>query len=131
MRALALATAMLSTGAAIAVAVPAAASKPEPAGSRIHSGLHGHVEKGPLTPVCSVGVPCYGPAKGALIVFVRRGHVVARTRSDSTAAYRITLRPGRYVLRSRIGFGVVDPRVVIVQRGRFAQVDLMLDTGIR
>jgi len=129
MRAITLAAVVLSVGVGVGSSVPAAFSNP--AASHVRSGLYGHVEKGPLTPVCSVSVPCYGPAKRSLIVFVRRGHVVARTRSDGNADYRVALRPGRYVLKSKIGFGAVDPRVVVVKRGRFAQVDLMLDTGIR
>ncbi len=98
-------------------------------GSR--SGLHGQATKGPLTPVCREGVPCYGPAGSAKLFFLRGSRVVAQTRTDARGSYRVALRPGRYSVRSKIGFGVVKPPTVTVPRGRFSHIDLSLDTGIR
>ena len=112
----------------LGVALPAAAAE---TAKRPRSGLFGHATKGPLTPVCRVGVPCYGPADNAKILFVRRGHIVAQTRTDSDGDYRIALRPGRYAIKSKIGFGVVKPTAADVRRGRYSRADLSLDTGIR
>ncbi len=119
--------AALSVTVILGVAVPAAASGPE---SYPRSGLYGHATKGPLTPVCTVSVPCYGPAVDARIAF-RRAGVTTWVRVDADGDYRIALRPGRYTIRSKVGFGVVKPTVIEVKAGRSARADLMLDTGIR
>ena len=95
------------------------------------SGLHGQATKGPLTPVCRDGVPCYAPAARTKLFFLQHGRVVAQTRTDAGGLYRIALRPGRYSVESTIGFGVVKPPEAVVRRGRFSRVDLVLDTGIR
>jgi hypothetical protein len=96
------------------------------------AGLYGHVTIGPLAPVCRVGMSCDGPAPPhTRLLFVRRGHVVARTRTKADSTYRIALRPGRYTIRSKVGMGVVKPPVVRVVHRRFIRVDLSIDTGIR
>lgn len=119
--------AVLMALAALGVAVPAGAHGPAAAGS----GLYGHAIKGPLTPVCSVSVPCYGPATQARIGFGQPGHRTRWIRADSNGDYRITLPPGRYKVKSKIGFGAVDPATLRVKAGRFTRADLSLDTGIR
>ena len=99
----------------------------------IPSGLRGVVMRGPITPVCKVGVPCDEPAAYVVLVFSQSGHVVARTTTGRLGGYRLTLRPGRYgvtTARRTIGSGLT-PRIVTVPRGRIARVDFKLDTGIR
>ena len=98
----------------------------------LHSGLYGVVRKGPIMPVCRVGVPCDAPAQVTL-VFTRAGTVVARTRSDSQGRYRIAIPPGYYVVRTqpRIGFGAMRPVNVHVRAGHFDHLDFSIDTGIR
>jgi hypothetical protein len=114
---------VLTTLALAAPATPAATP----------SGLRGIVMRGPITPVCRVGVPCDEPAAGVVLVFSQSGRVVARTTTGRYGGYRLTLRPGRYgvtTARRTIGSGLT-PRAVIVPRGRVARVDFDLDTGIR
>jgi hypothetical protein len=97
------------------------------------SGLRGIVVRGPITPVCMVGVPCDAPAAGVVLVFSRSGSVVARTTTNRNGAYRLALRPGRYgvtTVKRTIGSGLT-PRSVLVPRGRVARIDFELDTGIR
>ena len=99
----------------------------------IASGLRGVVMRGPITPVCRVGVPCDEPAASVVLVFSQSGHVVARTTTGRYGGYRLTLRPGRYAVtttRRSIGSGLT-PRIVVVPGGRIARVDFKLDTGIR
>jgi hypothetical protein len=112
----------------LGIAVPAASS--EPAAAQ-RSGLYGHATKGPLTPVCSVSIPCYGPATSSRIGFARHGHATRWTRTDQNGDYRITLPAGRYRIKSKIGFGVAKPGFVRVSARRYVRADLMLDTGIR
>jgi hypothetical protein len=120
--------AVVAVLATLAVTVPAAARGPA---SAARSGLYGRATKGPLTPVCSVSVPCYGPAARALIGFVMRGRPTRWTRADGDGDYRIALAPGRYTVKSKIGFGAVEPATLRVKAGRFTRADLSLDTGIR
>jgi hypothetical protein len=97
------------------------------------SGLRGIVMRGPITPVCRVGVPCDEPAAHLVLVFSRSGRVVARTTTGRNGGYRLTLRPGRYAVRTTtrtLGSGL-SPRTVFVPRYRVARVDFQIDTGIR
>jgi hypothetical protein len=121
--------AAISTVAALGVAVPAAASGPT--SHAIRGGLYGHATMGPLTPVCLSADPCYGPATSARIGFARRGHTTRWTRTDGNGNYRIALPLGRYKIKSKIGFGEVQPSAVKVSVRRYARADLTLDTGIR
>jgi hypothetical protein len=79
------------------------------------SGLHGFVTRGPITPVCTVGVPCNAPAIGAVLVFLTHGPrhdarphwVGGRYWSGSRPAYyTVTVSP-----MPRIGFGIRPSRV--------------------
>ena len=98
------------------------------------SGLHGTVSRGPITPVCRVGVPCDAPAVGAVLVFSRRGHSAVRVRAGSGGRYSVHLEPGYYTVAispvPRIGFGLRPARVHIAP-GIDAHLDFSIDTGIR
>jgi hypothetical protein len=99
-------------------------------GSTVKSGLYGKVTRGPITPVCIAEQPCSAPVPGAMIVFSRAGHEVARTRTAANGAYRLTLTPGLYnvrVLQTR----PVDPASARVQQGHYRHIDFSIDTGIR
>ena len=63
----------------------------------------------------------------------RAGRVVARTTTRQDGGYRLTLKPGRYSVRTKIrtlGSGL-SPRIVVVPRNRVSRVDFDIDTGIR
>lgn len=111
---------------ALALAAPAASS---PGGS----GLRGVVTRESTSPVCRVEEPCEAPAAGLALVFKRAGHIVARTTTGAKGGYRVSLKPGRYVVTTAtrtIGVGLT-PKLVVVPRGRFARVDFYLDTGVQ
>jgi len=69
--------------------------------STVKSGLYGKVTRGPITPVCIAELPCSAPVSGAMIVFSRAGHEVARTRTSTKGTYRVALTPGTYNVRGR------------------------------
>ena len=94
------------------------------------SGLYGVVRRGPTRPVCGVGPPCTAPAAGAVLVFWRRGHALARTRVHRNGSYRITLQSGSYGV-STIPRALILPSRVRVTTDRFRHVDFAIDTGIR
>jgi hypothetical protein len=110
--------------ALLALALPALAGS-----ATTTTGLRGHVTIGPLTPVCKVGTPCYGPAKNTVILF-QHAFKIYRVTTDSYGNYRIGLGGGSYGVRSTKGMGV-EPAVVTVVTGRMRIVNLAIDTGIR
>jgi Carboxypeptidase regulatory-like domain len=103
------------------------------AGTGTASGLKGLVKRGPIMPVCRIGVPCDEPAPGVKLVFSRSGKVVATATTNQKGWYRVTLRPGRYSVRTR-SHGLerrTTPSTARVPRDRLARRDFMIDTGIR
>lgn len=98
------------------------------------SGLHGIVTRGPITPVCTVGVPCSAPVVGAVLVFSRTGHSFVRIRTSAGGHYSVRLAPGYYTVRvsptPSIGSGI-RPVHVHVTRGVKERLDFSIDTGIR
>jgi hypothetical protein len=94
--------------------------------------LHGHVMRGPITPVCRVGVPCEAPAAHTTIFFTRFGRT-ASTVTDAEGYYRIRLQGGVYAVKTKrqsIGRGF-EPRTARVVAGRDRRADFHIDTGIR
>jgi hypothetical protein len=92
------------------------------------SGLYGVVVRGPISPMCVAEQPCTKPAVGAVLVFSRAGHEVARTTVGSGGAYRIRLESGPYAVRTL--HRRVEPATVRV-RSRMRREDFSIDTGIR
>jgi hypothetical protein len=103
------------------------------AGGGTASGLRGLVKRGPVTPVCRANQPCEAPAPGVKLLFSRSGKVAATATTNSKGWYRVTLRPGRYSVRTNLRrFGTrPQPASVAVPSGRVARRDFFVDTGIR
>ncbi len=90
--------------------------------------------RGPITPVCKVGVPCNGPAAGVGIVVRRGGAVVARATTGKTGRARVLLRPGRYAVSASYGAAMharLQSASVTIVAGRTKLVRFSFDTGIR
>ena len=94
------------------------------------SGLRGVVERGPITPVCRVGIPCSAPAKDVKLTFTRLGRSWRAT-TDDHGRYRIALKPGTYVVRISTQLPGAKSWKVVVPHGRVAVHDFHVDTGIR
>ena len=103
------------------------------AGGAVRSGLKGLVLIDPAFPVCRVGRPCTKPARYVLLTFSARGRVIARTQTGADGSYRITLKPGTYVVaapKQRAGSQLL-PRRVAVRSGLYRRVVFKLDIGIQ
>ena len=96
------------------------------------SGLHGTVRRGPITPVCRVGVACDAPAPGVVLTFSGRG-VVRKARTDQKGAYRIALPPGVYsvTMNLRLFGRTPRPARVHVRAGHWDKIVFSVDTGVR
>jgi hypothetical protein len=94
------------------------------------SGLYGVVTRGPTTPVCKVGVPCSAPFAHATLVFTRPG-VTRKATADAQGKYRVALPAGAWSVRVQGSPFGWKPRSVTVPSGRYARVNVDVDTGIR
>lgn len=97
------------------------------------SGIKGTVIRGPTMPVCRQGVACSAPAAGYALVFLRGGVRIATATTTEAGIFRVTLKPGTYIVRSlrRSTFGALPPHAVRVLPGRFTVANFEIDTGIR
>ena len=116
--------------AALALAV-AAAALASPAAAKAPAGLYGAVTRGPISPVCRVGVPCDEPAAHTTFLLIRNGTTV-KVRTNATGHYRVRLAPGRYIVsKGNWGPGGIKPSSIVVPAAHFARVNFAIDTGIR
>lgn len=100
------------------------------------SGVRGVVTQGPMCPVQRIDQPCPDqPYQASIVVQDLFGAEVARTRSGPSGEYTVALLPGEYVVRGQNLTGAVLPRAgatrVSVEAGRWANLDITFDTGIR
>ena len=115
--------ALALAAAAAALALPATASP--------RGGLYGTVTRGPVSPVCRVGVPCDEPAARATFLLIRKGTTI-KVHTDAAGKYRVRLAPGRYtVSKGNWGPGGIKPSSIVVPAAHFARVNFAIDTGIR
>jgi hypothetical protein len=94
------------------------------------SGLYGVVTRGPTTPVCRVDVPCTKPYGNSTLVFTRPG-VTRKVTTDAQGKYRVALPAGRWSLRVQDAHFGWRPSTVTVPSGRYAKLNVFVDTGIR
>jgi hypothetical protein len=100
--------------------------------SPLRTGLHGYVEKGPITPVCRSDIPCSGPAVGVMLTFTRADGTSVRVKTGARGYYRVVLRGAIYRVttdyrRDRNPF----PARIKVRAGHDDRLDFFLDTGIQ
>jgi hypothetical protein len=88
--------------------------------------------RGPVTPVCMVGVPCSRPAAGLVLAFRRGGSDRAHVTTAKDGTYRVMLAPGTYGVRvTHPATRPVKPATVTVDAGWIKRVSFYIDTGIR
>ena len=94
----------------------------------------GLVLRGPVMPVCRVGVPCDAPFSALFHVWQGEAEVAQFT-SDSTGRFRLDLADGGYVVVPDSSAPVIDAaaqrRAVTIAAGELIPDTLAFDTGIR
>jgi hypothetical protein len=101
--------------------------------SGLDSGITGTAVAGPQCPVERPGSPC-PPRPVSADITVRDGSgvqvTIFTTAVDGT--FRVPLPPGTYtLLTTGVALPLLQPQQVSVESGRFTEVMLELDTGIR
>jgi hypothetical protein len=118
----------------VLAAILAAAALAPVAGAQVRGKLVVVAVRGPISPVCVVGVPCEGPAVGVRIVVSRNGVVVARRVTDRDGRVHVVCAPGRYRVKASYAGGVtrqVRSRWVRIYDNRTVRARFSFDTGIR
>ena len=100
------------------------------------SGIRGVVLLGPTCPVQRVASPCPDrPIAAVVLVVDHHGADVARGASDASGHFLIGLGAGSYsvqAVQSGVALGTSSPPIAVsVVNGRFTDVVLSVDSGIR
>ena len=99
------------------------------------SGIAGLVLIGPMCPVVTQDDPCPDrPFAAKIAVRDEAGRIVCLTRSGDDGRFRLGLSPGVYELvpeNGEFGLPYAQPQTVTVLAGRYAEVQVSYDSGIR
>ncbi len=98
------------------------------------SGIEGQVFIGLMCPVVQVGQECPDqPYQAALTVNSPEGERIVQIQTDEEGRFRIPLEPGEYILHpeSPNTLPFAKEQNVIVEEGKFTQVIVNYDSGIR
>jgi hypothetical protein len=120
---------------ALAISVLALASCGEEAsGTKAGTGARGVVLAGPQCPVEQEGSPCPDePMSNVEVQATAGGSVVGTARTDAAGRFELLLEPGDYLIEAVLPAGPpsAKPTSVTVPPHGFAQVTVLVDTGIR
>ncbi len=97
-------------------------------------GIDGTVLLGPQCPVQTLENPCPDlPYRAWIRVRTSDGGSVTRIRAGEDGRFRVGLRPGLYVLDPESGnpFPFASDQEVEVEKGKYTEVTVFFDTGIR
>ena len=100
----------------------------------INSGVEGQVFIGPICPVVQVGQECPDqPYQAALSVTSLKGERIAQVQADEEGRFKIPLAPGEYILHpeSPNQLPFANDQNIVVEEGKFTQVIVNYDSGIR
>ena len=104
----------------------------EPAST--NSGVEGQVFIGPVCPVVQEGQECADrPYQATLVVNNSNGREIVKVQTDEQGRFKIPLEPGEYILQpeSPNVMPYAAEQVFVVEAGRFTQVNITYDSGIR
>lgn len=106
----------------------------EPASTSTTSGVEGQVFIGPVCPVVQEGQECADrPYQATLIVNNSNGREIVKVQTDEQGRFKIPLEPGEYILHpeSPNVMPYAAEQVFVVEAGKFTQVNITYDSGIR
>ena len=98
------------------------------------SGVEGQVFIGPVCPVVQEGQECADRLyQATLIVNNSNGREIVKVQTDEQGRFKIPLEPGEYILHpeSPNVMPYAAEQVFVVEAGKFTQVNITYDSGIR
>jgi hypothetical protein len=127
-------------GLAGLIVVAGCARKPDPVPEKQPGFACGKVTLSPLSPVARSGQPPEKPpqriTEGRLVLFYASedGAVVGKAKVDGEGEYRLSLPPGRYLVKMRLE-GIERatglPQWLEIKSDAGTRLDIDIDTGIR
>ena len=96
------------------------------------SGIRGTIVAGPACPgPARLDSPCPDRPVAMTVEVVNGTTVAATFTSDAAGAFSVSVAPGTYTLRSKSGLPTLRSPTVVVVDGKYTDVELHADTGIR
>ena len=98
------------------------------------SGIEGQVFIGPICPIARVGQECPDePYQALLSVTSPTGKRIVQVQTDENGQFKIPLEPGEYILHpeSPDQLPFASDQNIIVENGKFTEVIVNFDSGIR
>ena len=97
------------------------------------TGISGQVQIRPVRPHATIAGPNLAPYQAKFDVLDASGKSVTTVESDSNGNFRLSLPPGKYVLRPQTSgpYPRASEQTVIVPSKGFTQVQVIFDSGIR
>jgi hypothetical protein len=120
----------LLVGVLILVLATCSIYSPTPRGS----GIEGQVLLGPMCPIVQQGQGCPDqPYQATLTITDRNGVQITQVQTDAQGRFHIALVPGEYILHpeSPNGLPFAGDQTFVVETGRYTQITLHYDSGIR
>jgi hypothetical protein len=120
----------LLIGILILVLATCSIYNPTPRGS----GIQGQVLLGPMCPGAQEGQACPDqPYQATLTVIDRNGIQITQFQTDEQGRFQVALVPGEYILHpeSPNGIPFAGDQPFVVETGRYTQISVRYDSGIR
>jgi hypothetical protein len=98
------------------------------------SGIEGQVFIGPVCPVVQEGQECPDqPYQATLVVNNSNGREIVKVQTDAEGRFKIPLDPGEYILHpeSPNVMPYASEQILVVEEGKFTQITVTYDSGIR
>jgi hypothetical protein len=120
----------LLIGVLILVLATCSIYSPTPRGS----GIEGQVLLGPICPLVQEGQECPDqPYQATLTITDRNGIQMTQFQTDQQGRFQVSLVPGEYILHpeSPNGLPFAGDQSLVVETGRYTQISVHYDSGIR
>jgi len=100
------------------------------------SGIEGHVTKGPTCPgpVRIGATDCQDqPYQANITILDEKDNQITQFQTDSVGYFKLSLNPGTYIIHPESGkpLPIAADQTVFVVDGKFSQVTIQYDTGMR
>ena len=124
----------IALSASLVFVLAACGGEQDPAGAPA-GGVRGVVTSGPQCPVVVAGSPCPDrPWQGTVRISATQGDVVREVETDDRGRFEVALGAGAYTVVAVTDpepMATGSPQTITVAEGAWAEVTLVVDTGIR